>query len=365
MSKLVENLNFYMIKYLLKINKLINRNRLYEKEGYCKIGDIKRKLHCKKLSIQLDENDDKDELFKILPLLLNSGIEIELIEFDKILENEDIKKIERISPRLGVNFRYMLDSYYSGSNVETTYEVGCYSEILDKIEYLTKTAKMNFSKVEEQIIFIANQLSEYISFYNEYSELSDEQFKQKSSLKGAFLEKETVCIGYAMAFERCMTALGIKSKIILGEANFITKSKNLPWEGNHAWNEVEINGKWYNIDVTWLSTYKNSIDLKETESDKMREKSIVEKYILSDDASFINHYKLDENETSCEEPFKERFEIYENVKKYKNVLEEYDKGKRNHMLQIKLDTSHTEGRVPTDRNITQTKEIQQGEIIDL
>lgn len=365
MNRFITKLKFYRIKYLLKINKLLSRNKLCEKEGYCKFTDIKNKLTCKKISIQLYENDNKDELFKILPLLLNSGIEIELIQFSKILENEDIRKLGQISPNITVNFRYIIDSYYSGSNVETVYNVEDYSKILDKIEYLAKTTKMNFSQVEEQIMFVASQLSEYISFYNEHSELNEEQFKEKSSLKGAFLEKETVCIGFSMAFERCMSALGIESKIILGDANFGKKSKKLPWNGNHAWNEVKIREKWYNIDVTWLSSYKNNVDLKVAGAKEMTEDDIVKKYVLSDDASFVNHYKLEDNGISCKEGLKERFKIYKNVKKYKNVLSQYDNGKRDYMLQINLETNNQKDDKSTDRETERILAKEQDEIIEL
>ncbi len=361
MSNLIGSLNFYLIKYLLKINKLINRNGLCEKDGYCKFEDIKKYIHCKKVSIQLYKNDNKDELFKILPLLLNSGIEIELIDFNKSLENKDIRKLEQISHKIKVTFRYMIDSYYSGNNVELTYDMGEYSKILDKIEYLTKATKMNFSKKEEQIMFVASQLAEYISFYNKFSELDSEKFKQKSSLKGAFLEKETVCIGYAMAFERCMSDLGVNSKIILGEGNFKAKSKVFPWNGNHAWNVVEINGKWYNIDVTWLSSYKNNVDLKATTIDEMTEDSIIEKYVLSSDDQFTDHYKLEDNGVSCETSLERRFEIFEHVKIYKSVLEEYDNGKRNHILQVKLSSHPTENNNHLNRSIQDNIKQLKGE----
>lgn len=119
-----------------------------KKKGAVNLEDIRKHIHCKKISIKLYEKDNKEELFKILPLLLNSDIEIELIDFNKSLENKDIRKLEQISPKITVDFRYMIDSYYSGNNVEQTYDMGCYSKILDKIEYLTKTAKMNFSEQE-------------------------------------------------------------------------------------------------------------------------------------------------------------------------------------------------------------------------
>lgn len=351
MSRFMKNLNYYKIKFLLKINKLMNQNSLNENEGCCAFGDIKNKLHCKKIFIQLCENDNIDELFRILPLLVNHGIEIELIEFDKVLEKTDIRKLKQISPNIKVNFRYMLSSYYSGENVEQTYNMEDYSKILEKIEYLTKTAKMNFSSIEEQVMFIINQLSEYISFYDKYDELNEEQFKETSSLKGALLERETVCIGYAMAFERCMNDLNIESMIIQGDGYFDREPKNLPWEHNHAWNLVKIKGKWYNVDVTWLSTIK-SCYRKDKEINKAKEKDTIEKYILSDDNSFENHCRLEDYGIICEEALKGRFQIYEKVKKYKNVLEEYDKGKRNNMLQIKLEYSSPNGRNQTEQDLS-------------
>ena len=65
MNKFIKNLNFYIIKYSLKMNKLINRKGLCEKEGFCEFEDIKNHLNCKRLSIQLYKSNDKEELFKI------------------------------------------------------------------------------------------------------------------------------------------------------------------------------------------------------------------------------------------------------------------------------------------------------------
>lgn len=243
MNKFTKNLNFYIIKYLLKINKFLGKNRLFQESGFCEFSTIKDNLNCKRLSIQLyqhnDKSYDKEELFKILPLLLDNGIEIELIDFDRILENEDIRTLQQISPKIKVNFRYMIDSFWSGNNVETTYDMECYSKILDKIEYLTKVTKTNFSQEEKQVMFIINQLSEYINYTNNKSN-DNKQFTQQSSLKGALLDRDTVCIGYAMAFERCMSNLGFENKIVLGRDKEDPKVKL--WSANHAWNLVKIKG---------------------------------------------------------------------------------------------------------------------------
>ena len=48
----------------------------------------------------------------------------------------------------------------------------------------------------------------------------------------------TVCTSYALTFQRFMEKAGINS-YILGD------------DGHHAWNIVELDGKWYGVDCTW------------------------------------------------------------------------------------------------------------------
>lgn len=48
-----------------------------------------------------------------------------------------------------------------------------------------------------------------------------------------------VCDGYSLAFKEFMTRLGIPVVYLISEAM------------NHAWNMVNLSGKWYHIDVTW------------------------------------------------------------------------------------------------------------------
>ena len=56
---------------------------------------------------------------------------------------------------------------------------------------------------------------------------------------GVFGEKLAVCQGYAMAAEYLLNRYGIECGI--------ASSDNV----HHAWNVVEIGGKWYHMDVTW------------------------------------------------------------------------------------------------------------------
>ncbi len=61
------------------------------------------------------------------------------------------------------------------------------------------------------------------------------------SAAGALLDGKAVCDGYAHAFDLLCYLSGIDCLKIAGTAN----------GGGHAWNKVELDGVWYNVDVTW------------------------------------------------------------------------------------------------------------------
>ena len=76
------------------------------------------------------------------------------------------------------------------------------------------------------------------------------------SLKGVLLEGRAVCAGYALALEQVLKYNGIEAKVIGGYAY------GKPING-HAWNQVRIDGKWYNADLTWdMMSIKRGEDLE-------------------------------------------------------------------------------------------------------
>ena len=53
----------------------------------------------------------------------------------------------------------------------------------------------------------------------------------------ALCKGRSSCTGYAFSFYAIMRELGVPVTLEIG--------------GNHAWNRVQLNGEWYNMDVTW------------------------------------------------------------------------------------------------------------------
>lgn len=67
----------------------------------------------------------------------------------------------------------------------------------------------------------------------------------RSNIYGILKEKEATCGGYAKTFKYLMDKLNINCIIVQGKATNDNQTEY------HAWNYVEIDGKWYGVDCTW------------------------------------------------------------------------------------------------------------------
>lgn len=73
----------------------------------------------------------------------------------------------------------------------------------------------------------------------------------------ALVNGQTVCAGYARAFQYLMRELGIPAYYCTGYAG-----------QNHAWNIIRLDGEYYNVDATWNDTDPNTYDyFNKTDSD--------------------------------------------------------------------------------------------------
>lgn len=62
---------------------------------------------------------------------------------------------------------------------------------------------------------------------------------------GALLAHSAVCEGYAKAFSLLCDLSGVENTLVYGTADDGTGVQS------HAWNQVRVDGAWYNMDVTW------------------------------------------------------------------------------------------------------------------
>jgi hypothetical protein len=75
--------------------------------------------------------------------------------------------------------------------------------------------------------------------YDEKDYLAGKISFRTHTIYGALVDKNTVCSGYATAFNLIMDRLGIPSTVVISISM------------DHCWNMVQLNGSWYHIDTTW------------------------------------------------------------------------------------------------------------------
>ena len=101
-----------------------------------------------------------------------------------------------------------------------------------------------------------------------------------------------VCSGYALSAYYILNSVGVKTRTVIGCSDNSGKL-------NHMWNIVKLDGKWYNLDITW---------------DDMGGDKKSYQYFLKNDAEFPNHTKAKEYNES-------EFGIYIAQESYKRPTE--------------------------------------------
>ena len=138
-------------------------------------------------------------------------------------------KINDKNPCLSINIRSFKIDRISGNNYKFSFQYHM-SEIKYKLvnfEAKYIASKLNGLTNYEKIKAIHDYLCE-ISTYDAVA--TNDAFDILYLHHGS-------CMGYSMSFSLIMQECGIPCKVATST--------------NHAWNAVQVDGKWYNIDVTW------------------------------------------------------------------------------------------------------------------
>ena len=153
---------------------------------------------------------------------------------------------------------------------------GVIDELLDGIDCESEPNEDD----REKIIFgkIIKRLANHICYdYATYKKIGDktatnEEKLNSANLIGGLLNHTCVCSGYAEIVRNVFPCYGIETRYISG--------KNInPNEEGHAWNQIKLDGTWYNMDLTWS---RDELVAEESTS-----------YLLRSDKDFYGHNKFD------------------------------------------------------------------------
>ena len=120
-------------------------------------------------------------------------------------------------------------------------------------KYSTERIKEMQSEIEAEankvLAGVTADMSEYdkVKYFYDYlasNVVYDESEENCRDIYGVFVKKKAICGGYSKAFSYLCDKVGIETATVTGDA-----------DGEpHMWNKVKIDGKWYNIDVTYAVT---------------------------------------------------------------------------------------------------------------
>lgn len=104
--------------------------------------------------------------------------------------------------------------------------------------------------------------------------------KNCRNLYGGLTQGKCVCAGYADILRNALACRGVECKYIQGWP----KDKE---KAGHAWNQVNINGKWFNLDLTWLN-------------EEIRNSPEIPNNLLKLDEEFLDHQEYSVARTRSE-----------------------------------------------------------------
>ncbi len=108
-----------------------------------------------------------------------------------------------------------------------------------KAQFLADDSIRNAGGFLEKELAIHDKLIE-VNTYDDVCKNANTPYHVGHTAYGALVNGTSVCDGYSLAMNYLLEDVGINSLVIAGNAG-----------GGHAWNIVELEGDWYEVDATW------------------------------------------------------------------------------------------------------------------
>ena len=309
---------------------------------------------------------DKSDLPRCLEIL--AGNKEVFKNFDTIIIDDmsifTTEQVRELSEQYGINNISVVGEFvYESIPDRYNYTIDEYVELREKIDDILTDIDMSAPEIEK-FLTIYKKLGKSIIYARDADgEPSDED--EAHNLKGGLLDGKCVCEGYALILKQVLRCAGIECRYVEDE---VDKDVNDPKnnDARHAWNQVKIDGEWYNCDLTWDAgsiVYENDLDYcLQSDEDFILHKidhSTQEQCLKSYDRKKINKilYKnkdeIKETRKFMEWYFKGQSllqidDLKERCLKYGlEFEEEMNKAKKKVELQMELDK--TKGEIPEDK----------------
>ena len=258
--ELIRNLNkensviyFSDIENLIKV---MNNTNIFNRlnDIYLRIRNVEEYRNFNKLNININVVIERKDLEMIKPtndrivLQIDDINELPIKKLDELREKYNITHIllgqiryitndcafllNVLSEQFGIDKSYQLELEKNNEITNDIYNIETYKKIIYSINKIIETNKKEsiLDTIYAIFMFIASNIS------------YDEEGIENQNLIGPLFHHKAGCEGYSKLFKQVLSLLGIESIIVSGRGN----KEN----GGHVWNQVKIENKWYNADVT-------------------------------------------------------------------------------------------------------------------
>lgn len=148
----------------------------------------------------------------------------------------------------GIQYTDSTGKVYGGYLYDAT-QVGTLNERVGQV-LQTALAQVNEGMTPYQKeLALHDWLASYVT-YRDAAVVNPNENQDAFTVYGALINRSAVCEGYAKAFQLLMYAVNIPCTVTIGFSLS---------QGPHMWNQVQLNGAWYGVDVTWDDTNSGDI----------------------------------------------------------------------------------------------------------
>ena len=221
------------------------------------------------------------------------------------------KQIENLEKKYNINAIKMNRTFLELKSDESmsSYTPEIYKKLLSEFDNQFGDLKENKDLPDlEKVTIVLKRMENFkydsqsfLTGLIDISILDDEAYKNRK-MEGPLINKKGICTGYADLFKNVMSYLDIEAKEIRGVCvepnkksltpiqNELVRSYSNAKGTNHAWNQVKLDGKWYNVDITRIVNANGKDDIEKLTP------NVPHPYVLVSDS------ELNEERSSKEKP---------------------------------------------------------------
>ncbi len=187
-----------------------------------------------------------------------------------------------------VTVKYCMLLYKDMNGIENPYssEEGfaqvksMYAELVSELDRIADEIRFDGMTDFDKLLLAHDYIASHCAYYKVEDYYGD---NLSYSAYGVIINKKAVCQGYSFAYEAILSRLGFDDVLFVVSDSL-----------NHVWNLVKLDGKWYNIDVTWDDPMQINYDMNNPDMQLIRhnfflisqEKNLALRNISADNCDF-------------------------------------------------------------------------------